>query len=227
MKIKELHLLTNNLNKTEAFYNELLGIPISKKTETELQFQIGNTALNFILSQVTEPVYHIAFEIPNNKLPEAFDWLSEKVSILPVTPESKIADIKLWNAKSIYFYDNNENLLELICRYDLENQSEKTFDASSIIAVSEIGLVTNDVVALTKTITEKYQLAVFQKQPAQENFTAIGDEEGLLVIVNENRNWFPTNVKANSFWSKVIIETTDNSLHEIFTGKLLLAPNVN
>lgn len=217
MKIKELHLLTNNLDKTEEFYKEILDVTINEKTEKQLSFLIGTTQLIFILSQVPEPVYHIAFDIPNNKLEVAFDWLSEKVSVLPVTPESKIADIKLWNAKSIYFYDNNGNLLELICRFDLDNQSEKTFDVTSILSVSEIGLVTDDVPALTNTIIEKYKLHVFQKQPAQENFTAIGDDEGLLIIVNENRNWFPTNQKAQSFWSKIIIEAATGIIKEIIT----------
>lgn len=217
MKIKELQLLTNNLDKTEAFYTGRLGISIHQKTEKELSFLIGCTKLKFIISAVEKPVYHIAFDIPNNKLNEAFDWLSEKVTVLPVTAEGKIADIKLWNAKSIYFYDNNGNLLELICRFDIDTQSEKPFDASSIISISEIGLVTEDVPALTKTITKNYNLPIFQKQPAQENFTAVGDDEGLLVIVNENRNWFPINQKAESFWSKIIIESAAGTVNEIIS----------
>ncbi|MCF0058774.1 VOC family protein [Dyadobacter sp. CY356] len=218
MKIKELQLLTNNLDKTEAFYSAIFNVPVIQKTEKEISFSIGTTDLKFILSPVPKPVYHIAFDIPHNKLEEAFDWLSEKVSVLPVTPDSQIADIKLWNAKSIYFYDINGNLLELICRFDLDNQSEKPFDASSVISISEIGIVTDDVPALTKSITEKYNIPVFHKQPAQENFTAVGDDEGLLVLVNQNRNWFPTNEKAQSYWSKIIIEVADGSVHEIFTG---------
>jgi catechol-2,3-dioxygenase len=217
MRIKELHLLTNDIDKTADFYNGLLKMAITEKTEEELSLKVGSTKLKFIQSEVSRPVYHLAFDIPHNKLNEAYDWLSDKVEILPVTPESKIADIRLWNAKSIYFYDTNGNLLELICRFDLDNQSEKLFDASSIISISEIGLVTHDVPALVKTITEEYSLSVFYKQPAQENFTAVGDDEGLLVLVNENRNWFPTQEKAESFWSKIIIEANDQALHEIFT----------
>lgn len=220
MKIKELQLLTNNLDKTEAFYNTCLNISVGQKTENDISFFIGTTSIKFILSQVSDPVYHIAFDIPCNKLDEALNWLSARVSILPVTAESKIAEIKLWNARSIYFYDNNGNLLELISRFDLDNQSEKSFDASSILSVSEIGLVTDSVPALAKTIIEKYNIPVFDKQPAQNNFTALGNDEGLLVLVNEDRNWFPTNQKAQSFWSKIVMETADGSLHEIITNKL-------
>jgi catechol-2,3-dioxygenase len=217
MKIKELHLLTNDIDRTADFYNELLKINITAKTEGELSLIIGSTKLKFIRSEVPRPVYHLAFDIPHNQLNEAYEWLSDKVKILPVTPESKIADIPLWNAKSIYFYDTNGNLLELICRFDLDNRSEKIFDASSIISISEIGLVNHDVPALVKTVIERYNLSVFYRQPAQENFIAIGDDEGLLVLVNENRNWFPTQEKAESYWSKIIIETQDRALHEILT----------
>jgi len=223
MKIKELHLLTNDIDKTADFYNGLLKMNITAKTEEELSVIIGSTKLKFIRSEVPRPVYHLAFDIPNNQLNEAYAWLSDKVKILPVTADSKISDILLWNAKSIYFYDTNGNLLELICRFDLDNQSTKIFDASSIISISEIGLVTHDVPALVKTVTEKYNLPVFYRQPAQENFTAVGDDEGLLVLVNENRNWFPTQEKAESFWSKIIIETQDQSLHKILTDNRRLS----
>ena len=224
MTIKELHLLTNDIDKTADFYNGLLKMKITAKTEEELYVIIGSTKLKFIRSEVPRPVYHLAFDIPHNQLNEAYAWLSDKVKILPVTADSKIADILLWNAKSIYFYDTNGNLLELICRFDLDNRSEKIFDASSIISISEIGLVTHDVPALVKTVTEKYNLSVFYRQPAQENFTAVGDDEGLLVLVNENRNWFPTQEKAESFWSKIIIETQDQALQEILTDNRRL-PN--
>ncbi|MNY37869.1 hypothetical protein D3C86_1724580 [compost metagenome] len=127
--------------------------------------------------------------------------------MLPVTEETEFSDFELWNAKSFYFYDNNENLLELICRYDLDNQSEHTFDGSSILHVSEIGLVSDDVPFLAETLMNKYGLDVYSKQPAQDNFTALGDEEGLFIIVNEDRNWFPTEKKAKSFRTKIIFNT--------------------
>lgn len=207
MRIKELHLLTNHLKDTAQFYTQVLGATVKAENEQELSLLLGETLIYFQNSPEENPVYHLAFDIPRNKLEEAYHWLKERTTILPVTADTEFSDFQLWNAKSFYFYDNNENLLELICRYDLDNDSDLIFDDSSILYVSEIGLVSDDVPFLAETLMNKYGLEVYSKQPAQDNFTALGDEEGLLIIVNADRNWFPTEKKAKSFRTKIVFNT--------------------
>ena len=215
MRIKELHLLTNNLKDTAQFYTQVLGATVKGENEQELSLLLGETLISFQNSPEENPVYHVAFDIPGNKLEEAYQWLKQRTTILPVTAETEFSDFQLWNAKSFYFYDNNGNLLELICRYDLDNNSDLIFDGSSILYVSEIGLVSDDVPFLAETLMNKYGLEVYSKQPAQDNFTALGDDEGLLIIVNADRNWFPTDKKAKSFRTKIIFDTGANEDHEL------------
>lgn len=215
MRIKELHLLTNNLKDTAQFYTQVLGATLKGENEQELSLLLGETLISFQNSPEENPVYHVAFDIPGNKLEEAYQWLKQRTTILPVTAETEFSDFQLWNAKSFYFYDNNGNLLELICRYDLDNNSDLIFDGSSILYVSEIGLVSDDVPFLAETLMNKYGLEVYSKQPAQDNFTALGDDEGLLIIVNADRNWFPTDKKAKSFRTKIIFDTGTNEDHEL------------
>lgn len=215
MRIKELHLLTNNLNNTAQFYTQVLGATVKMENEQELSLLLGETLISFQNSPEENPVYHLAFDIPGNKLEEAYHWLKQRTTILPVTAETEFSDFQLWNAKSFYFYDNNGNLLELICRYDLDNDSDLIFDGSSILYVSEIGLVSDDVPFLAETLINKYGLEVYSKQPAQDNFTALGDEEGLLIIVNADRNWFPTEKKAKSFRTKIVFNTGTDEDQEL------------
>lgn len=215
MRIKELHLLTNNLKDTVRFYTQVLGATVKEEKEEELSLLLGETLISFQNSPEENPVYHLAFDIPKNKLEEAYHWLKQRTTVLPVTQETEFSDFQLWNAKSFYFYDNNENLLELICRYDLDNEADRIFDASSILYVSEIGLVSDDVPFLAETLINKYGLEVYSKQPAQDNFTALGDEEGLLIIVNTDRNWFPTEKKARSFRTKIVFNTGTDEDQEI------------
>lgn len=215
MRIKELHLLTNNLKDTAQFYTQVLGATVKGQNELELSLLLGETLISFQNSPEENPVYHLAFDIPGNKLEEAYNWLKQRTTILPVTAETEFSDFQLWNAKSFYFYDNNGNLLELICRYDLDNDSDRIFDGSSILYVSEIGLVSDDVPFLAETLMNKYGLEVYSKQPAQDNFTALGDEEGLLIIVNVDRNWFPTDKKAKSFRTKIVFNTGTNEDQEL------------
>lgn len=215
MKIKELHLLTNSLTETAQFYTEVLGATITEEKEEELSLLIGETLISFHTSSEENPVYHLAFDIPKNKLEEAWHWLKQRTTILPVSAETEFSDFQLWNAKSFYFYDNNENLLELICRHDLDNSVDQPFDGSSVLYVSEIGLVSEDVPFLAETLMNNYGLEVYAKQPAQDNFTALGDENGLLIIVNADRNWFPTEKKAKSFRTRIIFNTGTGEDQEI------------
>lgn len=206
MNILELELLSDDINKTEVFYNEVLGLPTISKNKSSISFAAGVTKLTFRFSENKRPEYHFAFDIPNNKLLEAFAWIEKKTEILDVIPPEKIADFYNWNAKSFYFYDNNGSVLEFIARYDLDNASEKPFDGSSILSVSEIGFVFKNVERKSDEIVGKYGLSVFSKQPKLNKFIVLGTDTGLFILVEENRNWYPTNKKAKSFWTKVVFE---------------------
>jgi catechol-2,3-dioxygenase len=213
MKIKEISLLTNNITETEKFYNTILDIKTIAKTATEISFSIGATSVVFIKTDDDiKPNYHLAFDIPTNKLEEAFAWLKERAAILPVTVDSNISEIKLWNAKSFYFYDNNGNLLELICRFDNPRQSDTPFTGASILYVSEIGIVSDNVPELATKLIAKYGLNYYAKQPKQDNFMALGDETGLFILVDQNRNWYPTTQKAEAFRLSVTFNTGNGDL---------------
>lgn len=206
MKILELDLLSDNINETELFYNKIIGLETISKNNSSISFEAGSTKLTFRISKNIKPVYHFAFDIPNNKLIEAFLLIENKTEILDVISPDKIANFYNWNAKSFYFYDNNGNILEFIARYDLDTASEKSFDGSSIVSISEIGFVSKNVSQLSDEICEKYGLSVFSKQPKLDKFIVLGTDAGLFILVEENRDWYPTDKKAKSFWTKVVFE---------------------
>jgi catechol-2,3-dioxygenase len=204
MNILELELLTDSITETELFYTDVIGLKTISKTNSSVSFAAGYTKLTFRSSENLKPVYHFAFDIPNNKLLEAFAWIEKKTEIMEVVPPEKIADFYNWNAKSFYFYDNNGNILEFIARFSLDNASEKPFDGLSILSVSEIGFVTKNVSQLSDELFNKYGLSVFSKQPKLEKFIVLGTDTGLFILVEENRDWYPTHQKAKSFWTKVV-----------------------
>ncbi len=205
MKLKEIHLSTDNLEETAGFYTDIMGLPV-RPDNTSLHIQAGETLLVFNKSEQLNPVYHIAFDIPNNKLEEAHSLMKGKVGILFVSDEDNetIADFSRWNAKSFYFRDNNGNILEYITRYDRKKTSDRDFDGLSVLNISEIGLVTGNVPDLASEITAKYGVETYPKQPPQEHFTVMGDEEGLFILAAADRNWFPTTQKASSFPTRII-----------------------
>ena len=60
--------------------------------------------------------------------------------------------------------------------------------------VSEIGLVfpVKSFDTDINNLLKQYPLAYFDKQPPMPHFRAVGNDEGLFVIVPENRIWFST-----------------------------------
>ncbi|MDI5949250.1 VOC family protein [Flavobacterium yafengii] len=206
MNILELELLTDSITETELFYTDVIGLKTISKTNSSVSFAAGSTKLTFRFSENLKPVYHFAFDIPNNKVLEAFAWIEKKTEIMEVVPPEKIADFYNWNAKSFYFYDNNGNILEFIARFSLDNTSEKPFNGLSILSVSEIGFVTKNVSKLSDEMFNKYGLSVFSKQPKLEKFIVLGTDTGLFILVEENRDWYPTHQKAKSFWTKVVFD---------------------
>lgn len=214
MDILKLELLSNDLGATEKFYRQELHLVTLKKSDTELEIRAGETTLTFKYTPDLNPVYHFAFNIPNNKLDEAFEWLNKRVEIMDVTPGNKIADFVNWNAKSFYFYDNNGNILEFIARYDLDNKSESEFNGSSILNISEIGVATDDVTDRCDSLVGKYNLPVFSKQPRLPNFTALGDHQGLLILSVTNRHWYPTEKLAQKHYTSMLIKN-NQQLHAL------------
>ena len=203
MQIKELHIRTNDLQGTENFYHEVLELPLGEKSPMHLLFKLKQSLVYFDFIDHSPAAYHIAFNIPCNQIADALQWLRNKINIIPID-DSFIANFKNWNAKAFYFFDNNKNILEFIARDELQNQSGFPFDASSILSVSEIGIVTPYVEETCDMLIKKYGLDYFPKQPPLKDFAALGDDQGLFIVVSENRNWYPTNISSSKQESTII-----------------------
>lgn len=203
MKLLEIELLTNNLLETEKFYTEQLGFPVSNKTLNSISFIIGNSILIFTKVKGINPTYHFAFNIPHNQLEQAINWTTNKVALLKNSTDEIITRFDNWNAESIYFYDNNNNILELIARFDLNNYSIEDFKTSSIESISEIGIVTDQPLCFGEELITDSGLHYFPKGPRREDFIAMGDDNGLILIVRTNRNWYPTNDSAQKHFTRI------------------------
>lgn len=217
MNIKEIQLESADLAATAAFYNQLLGLPVHHKEEHSISFRLGTTLIRFDKTESGKPVYHLAFDIPNNQLEAAYAWLKEKTTILPITTGTVFSEFERWNARSLYLCDYNGNILELICRLDLDNATAKPFGVSSLLYVSEIGIVTRDVPAMVQQIRDAYGLELYAKQPADGQFTVMGDENGLFIIVQESRKWFPTQTEAYAFPTRILFDL-DGISHNLSVG---------
>lgn len=189
MKIKELKLYSNHLKEQKEFYISLFKLDLVNESASSFTVKVGETLLSFTKSD-DNPYYHFAINIPSNQIEAALQWLKQRVEILPFENE-EIVDFVNWNAKSIYFYDADKNIIEFIARRNLNINSHHSFSGKSLLHISEIGLPTNDVPKVFNKLNKDYALEKFDCD--LKRFCAVGDENGLFIVVNYNlKKWLPT-----------------------------------
>jgi hypothetical protein len=99
----------------------------------------------------------------------------------------------------------------------LEDEADEPFSSKHVRNVSEIGLVLsaenfdNEV----NKLFEQYPLSYFDKQPPLPHFKAIGNDEGLFIIVPESRTWFSTKNKTSKIFPLQISFAENNDLYEL------------
>jgi hypothetical protein len=206
MKIREVILETQSLRKTRVFYHKTLELEVIEENEDAISFKAGRTKLTFKEVAGIKPFYHFAFNITNNKFSDSFEWMNNKLDILPVNDEMLIAGYDNWNAQSFYFYDNNGSIIEFIVRFDLPYYSTEPFSSACIEEVSEIGLVVDDVNETAEELVNEYKIPYFKKGPKLHDFIAMGDDYGLLLVCQNKRGWVPTNKPAQKFPVTIISE---------------------
>ena len=75
-----------------------------------------------------------------------------------------------------------------------------------------VGFVSKNVSQLSEELFDKYGLSVFSKQPKLDKFIVLGTDTGLFILVEEDRDWYPTHIKAKSFWTKVVFDTNGKKM---------------
>jgi catechol-2,3-dioxygenase len=195
MEIKELKIYSSKIKEQADFYSKVLGLTVIKLTEDNVFLEFGKSILNIEFKAETTP-YHFAINIPSNKEYEALEWLKSRVGILK-EEGNEIQDFDFWNAKAIYFYDKDKNIVELIARKNLNNLSNQKFDSNQFLQISEIGLPTLNIENEFKQLKSLTGIEIFDG--GFERFCAIGDENGLFICINKKvKYWYPTNDKAFS-----------------------------
>ncbi len=193
MRINQLHIYSQNLKTQREFYEDVLELPVEHLSENLLKIKIGFSELLIEEKQDATP-YHIAFHIPPRQEKEALKWLKKRVEIQDFKGD-EIIDFGSWNAKSMYFYDEDRNILEFIGRENYFQESALQFSSKSVLGIAEIGLATNNVSEKHASLTKNFPLRKYSGN--LEEFCPIGDDEALLIVIDlDKKDWFPTKDKA-------------------------------
>jgi catechol 2,3-dioxygenase-like lactoylglutathione lyase family enzyme len=195
MFITDVRIDTADTRTTARFYRDVLDLPVSVSDDAAV-VTVGRSTVTFVrLAGVTES-NHLAFTIPSNRFAEAKAWLAERVD--PMSWDGGETELRLgepWNSESVYFLGPDDIILELITRAHLANPSDEPFSGAQLLCVSEVGLATSNVAKAFADVRRNFGVQTFAGE--SPDFTTVGDQEGLLILVTEGRPWFPrTDMRA-------------------------------
>ncbi len=219
MKLLQVEMETADVQTLFSFYRNILEMDVTIQKDG---FVITAGHSKIIFTQAyppARPFYHFAFTIPSNKIIEAKTWLEQRLQLLWMEEyQSPIAEFVNWGARSVYFFDTAGNIVELIARLDLNNSKTGAFTASQILGLSEMGIVFPQGVieAQTLKMVNENHLPFFSKQPPSDHFKVLGDDEGLLIVVPQNRYWYPTKKSSAMFPIKILLEMDNKTSTLIF-----------
>lgn len=192
MRIKHVTLHTTALQYQQVFYHELLGFPLVKADATSFTLQAGESTLTFRKSYDGAHIHHFAFNIPAQQFEEAIEWALERVDLLPYHGQPYLDfSESSWDARALYFYDAGGNIVELIGRKRyIPHTVPSQFSMASVQCLSEIGLASPNMPIMRQALRQRLGLDVFGYN--HDEFTAIGGDDGLLILVALGRVWLPT-----------------------------------
>jgi catechol-2,3-dioxygenase len=216
MIFQHLRLFTLNIATQQAFYQQLLELPLLEQTKESVTFQIGASRLEFVEHSI-ETFYHFAFNIPSHQFIEAKTWLSQRVRLIQDSNGQDVFHSENWNADMFYFYDAEGNIVEFIARHDLKPNTGLPFSAKSLECISELGIVTNDVPQTAKRLNALTDMPLY-RTVMDDMFVPVGDETALFIVVKQGRIWFPETKAAKITPFMVLAELNGHSTeinHEV------------
>ncbi|MBT1672409.1 VOC family protein [Curtobacterium flaccumfaciens] len=226
MDIRQVQLATRSLADTARFY-ERLGCPV-EIVDATVRVVVGSTLLVFRELPEMTGALHLAMTIPTGTFDAAKAWIAGLTTVLGTDDQDEFEGPPNWNSRSVYFEGPDQQLLELIERRDLESGARRAGDGSGtgtgtgavvpLVSVSEVGVPVPDVLgaveALRRAGLEPYA------NPPGESFAAVGDVDGLVILVSPDRRWFPTGDRSPSS-APVVIDVGLGVPLELTEGVLL------
>lgn len=225
MDIRQAQLATRSLDDTARFW-ERLGCPVDR-ADGVVEVVVGSTRLLFRELPGMTGALHLAITIPAGAFDLAAEWIAGIATVL-VDADGRDAfeGPPNWNSRSVYFEGPDQQLLELIERRDLVAPaapasalaSAAPASAVPLLSVSEVGIAVPDVLGAVETL-RRAGLEPYA-DPAGEGFAAVGDVDGLVILVSPERRWFPTADRLPST-APVVLDVGLDTPVELTPGVLL------
>jgi len=219
LRIHKATLATNasKLGALQRFYLDELGLN-GGRDERELRVSVGADELTFAAA-AGDPFYHFALLVPGNRFEAARDWLAPHSPILPDSESGELVfDFDNWQALACYAHDPAGNIVELIAHRGVDESGETgAFGAAELRGVSELGIVTTDLVAaLDRLRASGLELWSGNVTGPREGFGFIGRKAHTLILCPAGRPWLPTGRPAEQHPVEVVVGDHDRAVSLAF-----------
>ncbi|MEM7585257.1 MAG: hypothetical protein AAF560_17840 [Acidobacteriota bacterium] len=212
-RLKDLRLRTATpIDEMADFYAGVLELKVLERDRKHLTVAAGETRLTYTHQSSDEgaPFYHVAFNIPENKILSARDWQLERTELdpnpnAPRHPDHPdIVHFVHWDAHAVFFRDPAGNILEHIARHTLDYTKPGPFSSRDIRCCSEIALVLDAEDLRPEADRIGAAIGVERYRNSSSGFVALGDENGLVLIMRKgvslrgDADIYPTEVELGS-----------------------------
>lgn len=187
MTIRHVALLADDLSAMAAFYHWLPTLPAEGGG---LCLEVGRSVLEFRASPGAQGGVHFAIDVPVARFDEIADWAEKELGLIGDSSGQSRFRFESWRADACYFLDPAGNIGEFIAREERSHPESPRF-----VSLSEIGLVVPDV---TDTRLSLALLGIKPYGQPVDDFAAMGDPDGLFIVVNEGRGWYPNGMPAHA-----------------------------
>jgi catechol-2,3-dioxygenase len=147
---------------------------------------------------------HFAVNVPPQRFEEAVAWARDRVELV-----DDDVPFSAWRARSAYFFDPGGNIVELIAR-------ERAPGEDLFLEISEVGLPVTDVGAAVEWLESELGLPHFSGN--RRDFSAVGDDRGLFIVVPVGRPWLFTEEPAPDVPVRVTIESDLGGVERVVPG---------
>ncbi len=189
MRIREVTITAGRLEDAVTFYRDVLQMPVDEEPE-RVAVKIGASLLIVEQGDQFDGVHHLAFGISPQDFDLAVRWLNQRVEPIVVGDSEVIDGPEGWHSQSLYFLGPENILLEFIARQSDAEIPRSDGAIPGPLSISEVGIGVPKVEPAVQALADRLGLPAFP--PQEEQFAPVGDHEGLLIVADHERVWFPT-----------------------------------
>ncbi len=201
MRILSASITVHDVVEAARFYRSILLLPVEESPNGAV-VTIGASRLVMSAGERFDGAHHLAFGIPPSDFGPAHEWLAQRVPLLRSGGSEVILGSDEWSSRSLYFEGPEGIILELIAR-DADAAAASSVTAASarstasgmggnprMLSISEVGIGVADVLGAVAKVSRELAIPVFYDLSG--TFASMGSHDGLLILVHEDRIWFPT-----------------------------------